>query len=174
MTAPMAPDEGMPMGLPLTDRRLDGLADVGPGLKVSALERKRPQDFPPGLDEVAVGGIDRLEDELPAWMGQRNSSTSSAPWVLRLSTMAYTGSASAGSQAPTCSRKQHLLCRPHQLPVALPATRVPDVADRLVVVPTTAAHPDVGSAQHSATGARPCWRRAPSAAERRIHRQPER
>src|SRR6266496_2795869 len=63
-TAP-APDEGMTMGVPVLRRFVDGLADLVPGLEAATLQRQRPQDLPPRLDQVQVGGVGRLEDELP-------------------------------------------------------------------------------------------------------------
>src|SRR6266704_237544 len=68
MPAASPPHKGMFMGIPVGRGRLDGLDDLLPGLKTPAFERQRAQDLPPGFDEVEVGRIRRLIDELPARM----------------------------------------------------------------------------------------------------------
>src|SRR5688572_27823448 len=67
-TAPAAPDEGMPVLVPVGGGPLDRLFDVGPGLAAAAFEGQRAQHLPPRPDQVQVGGVFGLEDELPAWM----------------------------------------------------------------------------------------------------------
>jgi hypothetical protein len=70
--APSAvPDKGMPVGVPVLGGALRGLLDFGPCLKATPLQRQRAQHLPPRLQQVQIGGIDRLEDELPTRMGQR-------------------------------------------------------------------------------------------------------
>ena len=59
------------MRIPVSRRSMDSLTDVRPGLKASPCERQRAQDFPPGLQQIEVGGVLGLEDELPAGMRQR-------------------------------------------------------------------------------------------------------
>src|SRR6476469_1150411 len=49
----------------------DGFFDLGPSLEAAALQRQRAQDLPPRLDQVQVGRIFGLEDELPARVGKR-------------------------------------------------------------------------------------------------------
>jgi len=46
------------------------LGALVPGLKAAAFERQAPQDLPPGFDQVKVSGLGRLEDEMPARVGQ--------------------------------------------------------------------------------------------------------
>src|SRR5262245_59422124 len=70
MPAPVAPEEGMAMSIPVGRRRLDGSADFLPGRKAMPLEGERAQDLPPWFDQIQVGGVLRLEDELPARMGE--------------------------------------------------------------------------------------------------------
>src|SRR3954451_21003437 len=70
MTPATAPDEGMSVLVPVGGCAFDGLRDLGPGLEASALQRQGAQDLPPGLDQVQVGRVLGLEDELPARMEQ--------------------------------------------------------------------------------------------------------
>jgi hypothetical protein len=42
MAAPPPPKKRMPMGIPIPGGLLDGVTDLGPGLKTSSLERQRP------------------------------------------------------------------------------------------------------------------------------------
>ena len=46
------------------------LAELLPRLEPTALQRQGAQHLPPRLDQVEVGRVRRLEDELPAGMGQ--------------------------------------------------------------------------------------------------------
>ena len=66
-----APDEGVLVLVPVRGGTPDGLFDFGPCLEAAALQRQGAQDLPPRLDQVEVGGVFGLEDELPARMGQR-------------------------------------------------------------------------------------------------------
>ncbi len=68
MSASPPPDKGMLMGIPVGRGRLDGFNDLLPGLKASAFERQRTQDLPPGFNQIQVGGIRGLIDELPTRM----------------------------------------------------------------------------------------------------------
>src|SRR5262249_37798144 len=68
--ASVAPDKGMLVGIPVGRRPACGGRELLPGREAAALERQGPQDLPPGLDQVQVGGIFGLEDELPTRMGQ--------------------------------------------------------------------------------------------------------
>lgn len=70
MASTMAPDVGMLVGIPIRRGLLDGLLDFLPGLETSAFERQRFEGLPPGFNQVQVGGVGRLEDELPTWIGQ--------------------------------------------------------------------------------------------------------
>src|SRR5215208_3121846 len=70
MTPATAPDEGMFVLIPVGGCAFDGLLDLGPGLEASTLQRQGAQDLPPGLDQVQVGRVLGLEDELPARMEQ--------------------------------------------------------------------------------------------------------
>src|SRR5712692_6226961 len=70
MAAPAAPDEGMTMGVPIGRGGDDGRLELVPGLEAFAFEGERAQGLPPRFDQVEVGGVLGLEDELPARMGQ--------------------------------------------------------------------------------------------------------
>src|SRR5690242_13210954 len=66
MTPPPAPDEGMLVLVPVRGGPFDSPLDLGPGLEPASLQRQRARHLPPGLDQVQVGGVPGLEDELPA------------------------------------------------------------------------------------------------------------
>jgi transposase len=68
---PAAPDEGVLVGIPVRGRLHNGGANLRPGLEAAAFEGERAEDLPPGLDEVEVRGVCRLEDEFPARVRQR-------------------------------------------------------------------------------------------------------
>src|SRR3954462_6929572 len=70
MTPATAPDEGMFVLVPVGGCAFDGLRDLGPGLEAAPFEGQGAQDLPPGLDQVQVGRVLGLEDELPARMEQ--------------------------------------------------------------------------------------------------------
>src|SRR3954449_7319102 len=70
MTPATAPDEGMFVLVPVGGCAFDGLRDLGPGLEAAPFEGQRAQDLPPRLDQVQVGRVLGLEDELPARMEQ--------------------------------------------------------------------------------------------------------
>ena len=57
MAAPAAPDEGVPMIVPIGRGPYNGRLDLGPAFEATALEGQRAQDRPPGFDQVEVGGI---------------------------------------------------------------------------------------------------------------------
>src|SRR3954453_23565714 len=70
--APSAtPDKGVLVGVPVIGGTLYGLLDLGPCLKATPLQRKRAQHLPPRLQQVQIGGIDRLEHKLPTRVNQR-------------------------------------------------------------------------------------------------------
>ena len=68
MSASTTPDKRMLMGIPVGCGCLNRLLDLLPGLKASAFERQRTQDLPPGFDQIEIGRIGGLVDELPARM----------------------------------------------------------------------------------------------------------
>src|SRR3954451_23991512 len=69
--APSAtPDKGVLVGVPVIGGTLYGLLDLGPCLKATPLQRKRAQHLP-RLQQVQIGGIDRLEHKLPTRVNQR-------------------------------------------------------------------------------------------------------
>src|SRR4051812_47808880 len=70
MSPSAAPDEGMLVLVPVRGGPFDSLLDLGPGLEPASLQRQRAQHLPPGLDQVQVGGVLGLEDELPARVQQ--------------------------------------------------------------------------------------------------------
>jgi hypothetical protein len=70
MASAVAPDERMPMPVPVGRRLVDGPAHLLPRLEPTPLQRQRLEHLPPRLDQVQVRGVHRLEDELPAGMRQ--------------------------------------------------------------------------------------------------------
>src|ERR671938_395245 len=70
MAPPPAPDEGMPMLVPVGGGLRHGLADLLPGREAPALEGQGAQDFPPRFDQIEIGRVLGLEDELPARIRQ--------------------------------------------------------------------------------------------------------
>ena len=66
-----SPDERVAMRIPVGRGGGDGGGDLVPGLEAAALEGQGPEHLPPGLDQVEIGRVGRLEDELPTRMGQR-------------------------------------------------------------------------------------------------------
>jgi len=70
VASPATPNERMPMGIPVSRSLANGLAQFAPGFKTSASQRQRAQDLPPRLDQVQIGGVFGLKDELPAWVCQ--------------------------------------------------------------------------------------------------------
>ena len=66
MPATPAPDKGTPMGVPVRRGGLNSLAHLLPRFKAAAFERQRPQYFPPRLDQVEVGRIDRTRGRISA------------------------------------------------------------------------------------------------------------
>src|SRR3954468_16808731 len=70
--APSAtPNKRMLVGVPVLGGALHGQLNLGPCLKATPLQCKRAQHLPPRLQQVQIGGIDRLEHELPPRGGQR-------------------------------------------------------------------------------------------------------
>src|SRR4051794_909710 len=70
VTPSTAPDEGMLVIVPVRGGPFDSLLDLGPGLEAASLQGQGAQHLPPRLDQVQVGGVLGLEDELPARMQQ--------------------------------------------------------------------------------------------------------
>src|SRR3954469_7824925 len=70
MAPPATPDEGMLMFVPVGGGAFDRLLDLGPGLEPAAFQGQGAEHLPPGFDQVEIGGILGLEDELPARMEQ--------------------------------------------------------------------------------------------------------
>ena len=66
MSASTTPDKRMLMGIPIGRGCLDCLLDLLPGLKTPAFERQRTQDLPPGFNQIEIGRIRGLIDELRA------------------------------------------------------------------------------------------------------------
>ncbi len=58
------------MGILVGGGRLNSSADVIPGCKTTSLQSQRTQHFPPGFDQVQIGGVLGLKDKLPTRMGQ--------------------------------------------------------------------------------------------------------
>ena len=56
--------------MPIRRSCLNGLAYVLPGFEAVAVERQRPQHFPPRFDQVKVGSVVGLKDERPARRSQ--------------------------------------------------------------------------------------------------------
>ena len=65
-----APNKRVPMIVPIGCGGFHGTPDLGPRLEAAALEGQRPQDFPPRLNQVQIGGVLGLKDKFPARMGQ--------------------------------------------------------------------------------------------------------
>ena len=66
MTTPTTPDEGVLVRVPVGRRLEHRLFNLSPGLEATTFQRQRAQDLPPRLDQVQVGRVLGLEDELPA------------------------------------------------------------------------------------------------------------
>src|SRR5829696_4793460 len=65
------PDKGMAMGVPVLGGSIESRTELLPRLEAAAREGQRAQYLPPRLDQIEVGGVPRLEDELPARVDQR-------------------------------------------------------------------------------------------------------
>src|SRR3954464_5520614 len=70
MAPPASPEEGMHVLIPVGGGAFNGLLDLGPGFEPAAFQSQGAEHLPPWLDQVEVGRILGLEDELPAWMEQ--------------------------------------------------------------------------------------------------------
>ncbi len=68
MPAAAPPDKRMLMGIPVGGGRLNRLHDLLPGLKAPAFQGQGAQDLPPGFNQIEIGSVRRLIDELPARM----------------------------------------------------------------------------------------------------------
>jgi hypothetical protein len=60
----------MLMFIPVGGGAFDRLLDLGPGFEPAAFQGQGAEHLPPGFDQVEIGGILGLEDELPARMEQ--------------------------------------------------------------------------------------------------------
>ena len=78
------PDKRMLVGIPVGRGRLHRFLNLLPGLKALAFESQRTQDLPPGFDEIEIGGIRRLIDELPARMMDHKQQQVSAMMHLQI------------------------------------------------------------------------------------------
>ena len=58
------------MSIPISRGSFNCLLNFRPGFKAATFERERAQRLPPRLDQVEIGGVLRLKDELPTWMLQ--------------------------------------------------------------------------------------------------------
>ena len=67
----VTPGEGVAVSIPVLRGRFYGLTEVLPRGEATPLQRQRTQHLAPRLDEMEIGGVLRLEGELPAGMGQR-------------------------------------------------------------------------------------------------------
>ena len=70
MSATSAPDKWMTMSVPISRGSFNRLLNFRPSFKAATFERERAQRLPPRLDQVEIGGILRLKDELPTRMLQ--------------------------------------------------------------------------------------------------------
>src|ERR671913_606891 len=70
MAPTASPDEGMLVLIPVGGGAFNRLLDLGPGFESSTFQSQGAEHLPPGLDQVEVGCILGLEDELPARMEQ--------------------------------------------------------------------------------------------------------
>src|SRR4051812_40632404 len=70
MAATASPDERMLVLIPVGGGAFNRLLDLVPGIESAAFQSQRAEHLPPRLDQVEVGCILGLEDELPARMEQ--------------------------------------------------------------------------------------------------------
>ena len=63
-----SPNEGMLVSIPVGSCCFNGSGHLLPGLKASPLQSQGAQDLPPGFNQVKIGRILGLIDELPARM----------------------------------------------------------------------------------------------------------
>ena len=68
MAAPVPPSKGMTVIVPVGRGLVDSRAKVLPGFEAPTFQGERAQDLPPWFNQVQIGGIDGLKDELPAWV----------------------------------------------------------------------------------------------------------
>lgn len=88
MAAPLAPDERMPMLVPIRGGLGHGLADVRPVLEPAALECERAQHLPPRLNQVQIGRVFGLEDKPPTGVGEAEQQHIDGPMHVEVSTIA--------------------------------------------------------------------------------------
>src|SRR3954465_863751 len=70
MAPTASPNEGMLVLVPVGGGAFNRLLDLGPGLEASPFQGQGAQHLPPRLDQVEVGRVLGLKDELPAGMEQ--------------------------------------------------------------------------------------------------------
>src|SRR3954462_14330075 len=70
MSPTASPDEGMLVLIPVSGGAFNRLLDLGPGFKPATFQSQGAEHLPPWLDQVEVGCILGLKDELPAGMEQ--------------------------------------------------------------------------------------------------------
>ena len=70
MSSPTTPDERVPMPVPVGRRLLDRTTDFLPSLEPATFQRQRLEHLPPGFDQIQIGRVLGLEDELPAGISQ--------------------------------------------------------------------------------------------------------
>ena len=64
MAPAAAPDERMLVLIPVGGGAFNGLLDLGPGLEPATFQGQGAEHLPPWLDQVEIGCILGLEDEL--------------------------------------------------------------------------------------------------------------
>src|SRR5216110_4080945 len=70
MASASPPNVGMFVRVPVGCCLLHCFLNFLPGLEASSFKAERLEGLPPGFNQVQIGSIRRLEDELPARMGQ--------------------------------------------------------------------------------------------------------
>jgi hypothetical protein len=70
MSATSVPDKWMTMSVSISSGGFNCLLNFRPSFKAATFERERAQRLPPRLDQVEIGSILRLKDELPTRMLQ--------------------------------------------------------------------------------------------------------
>src|SRR5262245_22159055 len=70
MSATSAQNKLMTMSVPISCGSFNCLLNFRPSFKAATSERERAQRLPPRLDQIEIGGILRLKDELPTRMLQ--------------------------------------------------------------------------------------------------------
>src|SRR5512142_3024166 len=79
-----APEERVPMVVPVGRGFLDRTTDLLPRLEPTPLQCQTPQHLPPRLDQIQVGRVLGLEDELPPGKSQREQQHIHRPMSLQV------------------------------------------------------------------------------------------